>query len=266
MYSGHQYSFLCPHGTVFNQAVRVCDWWSNVNCPASEQLYANNDELYRQPNSTGIWYQGKQQKAAHHQTSAKPNGKTILKQLPLRILKDGNSFPLNTNQQTHPTSALTANLAAKTVGSDYARNVFRGNIKYSHKDKGQYQDQMKQNQYNLKIASTAGISSPAMPVNRSRNRNRNFSSNSNSNRTYNSMQTQEGQEQEQEQEQQKHLTQLKSSLKANSRKTSNPNKLNNNDELKDYKSKIKNKYNIDYDHALDAEYEIIEAIEWNDLV
>lgn len=34
-----------------------------------------------------------------------------------------------------------------------------------------------------------------------------------------------------------------------------------NDELKDYKSKIKNKYNIDYDHSLDAEYEIIEAIE-----
>uniref|UniRef100_A0A1A9X0H9 Chitin-binding type-2 domain-containing protein n=1 Tax=Glossina brevipalpis TaxID=37001 RepID=A0A1A9X0H9_9MUSC len=47
LHSGHQYSFLCPNGTVFNQAVRVCDWWSNVNCPGSEQLYENNDELYQ---------------------------------------------------------------------------------------------------------------------------------------------------------------------------------------------------------------------------
>nr|XP_032290935.1 uncharacterized protein LOC6624411 [Drosophila virilis] len=49
LHSGHQYSFLCPNGTVFNQAVRVCDWWSNVNCAGSEQLYQNNDELYRIP-------------------------------------------------------------------------------------------------------------------------------------------------------------------------------------------------------------------------
>ncbi|XP_060656011.1 uncharacterized protein LOC132791193 [Drosophila nasuta] len=49
LHSGHQYSFLCPNGTVFNQAVRVCDWWSNVNCASSEQLYQNNDELYRIP-------------------------------------------------------------------------------------------------------------------------------------------------------------------------------------------------------------------------
>ncbi|CAD7004827.1 unnamed protein product [Ceratitis capitata] len=47
LHSGHQYSFICPNGTVFNQAVRVCDWWTNVNCPVAEQLYNNNDELYR---------------------------------------------------------------------------------------------------------------------------------------------------------------------------------------------------------------------------
>ncbi|EDV96298.1 GH15283 [Drosophila grimshawi] len=41
----------------------------------------------------------------------------------------------------------------------------------------------------------------------------------------------------------------------------NLNKFENDDELKDYKSKIKNKYNIDYDHSLDEEYEIIDAIE-----
>jgi hypothetical protein len=33
-------SFLCPNGTVFNQAVFVCDWWFNVDCSASERLYA----------------------------------------------------------------------------------------------------------------------------------------------------------------------------------------------------------------------------------
>uniref|UniRef100_A0A1I8PI15 Uncharacterized protein n=1 Tax=Stomoxys calcitrans TaxID=35570 RepID=A0A1I8PI15_STOCA len=47
---------------------------------------------------------------------------------------------------------------------------------------------------------------------------------------------------------------------AATKKSSNANTIDN-DELKDYKSKIKNKYNIDYDHSLDAEYEIIEAIE-----
>jgi len=33
-------SFICPNGTVFNQAVFVCDWWFNVDCSASERLYA----------------------------------------------------------------------------------------------------------------------------------------------------------------------------------------------------------------------------------
>lgn len=47
----------------------------------------------------------------------------------------------------------------------------------------------------------------------------------------------------------------------NLRKSSNSKNNIDNDELKDYKSKIKNKYNIDYDHSLDAEYEIIEAVE-----
>ncbi|GAB0096240.1 uncharacterized protein DMENIID0001_117230 [Sergentomyia squamirostris] len=44
---GQHYAFLCPNGTVFNQAFRVCDWWTSVDCPASEQLYTNNEELYR---------------------------------------------------------------------------------------------------------------------------------------------------------------------------------------------------------------------------
>lgn len=45
--SGQQFSFLCPNGTVFNQAVRVCDWWFNVDCPHSPDLYSINNDLYR---------------------------------------------------------------------------------------------------------------------------------------------------------------------------------------------------------------------------
>uniref|UniRef100_A0A182VKW0 Chitin-binding type-2 domain-containing protein n=1 Tax=Anopheles merus TaxID=30066 RepID=A0A182VKW0_ANOME len=64
--TGYMFSFLCPNGTVFNQvsivhemglafgakkpaksAYRVCDWWTNVNCPESEAMYSINDDLYR---------------------------------------------------------------------------------------------------------------------------------------------------------------------------------------------------------------------------
>ncbi|XP_037295080.1 myb-like protein P isoform X1 [Manduca sexta] len=39
-------SFLCPNGTLFNQAVFVCDWWMNVNCQNSEKLFTfNNDQF-----------------------------------------------------------------------------------------------------------------------------------------------------------------------------------------------------------------------------
>ncbi|CAB3257126.1 unnamed protein product [Arctia plantaginis] len=39
-------SFLCPNGTLFNQAVFVCDWWMNVNCKTSQQLINNNNEKF----------------------------------------------------------------------------------------------------------------------------------------------------------------------------------------------------------------------------
>ncbi|XP_055612050.1 U-scoloptoxin(01)-Cw1a [Uranotaenia lowii] len=45
--TGYMFSFLCPNGTVFNQAFRVCDWWTNVDCPASDALYSNNEDLYK---------------------------------------------------------------------------------------------------------------------------------------------------------------------------------------------------------------------------
>lgn len=39
-------SFLCPNGTLFNQSVFVCDWWMNVNCQESQQLFSNNNEQF----------------------------------------------------------------------------------------------------------------------------------------------------------------------------------------------------------------------------
>ncbi|XP_068620610.1 GATA zinc finger domain-containing protein 7-like [Battus philenor] len=38
-------SFLCPNGTLFNQAVFVCDWWMNVNCKKSDELLIKNDQF-----------------------------------------------------------------------------------------------------------------------------------------------------------------------------------------------------------------------------
>ncbi|XP_025424964.1 uncharacterized protein LOC112693916 [Sipha flava] len=44
---GRQASFLCPNGTQFSQAVFVCDWWFNVRCDLSKELYRINERLYR---------------------------------------------------------------------------------------------------------------------------------------------------------------------------------------------------------------------------
>ena len=32
-------SFLCTNGTIFNQYELTCDWWYNVNCADSINLY-----------------------------------------------------------------------------------------------------------------------------------------------------------------------------------------------------------------------------------
>jgi Chitin binding Peritrophin-A domain len=69
LHSGQQFDFLCPNGTVFNQVFfklinqlavmkssflyflqqdyRVCDWFYNVDCAKAEDLYLNNEELYK---------------------------------------------------------------------------------------------------------------------------------------------------------------------------------------------------------------------------
>ena len=46
-FDGRQDSFLCPRGTVFNQAVFVCDWWYNVDCSSAQSFYQLNQNLYR---------------------------------------------------------------------------------------------------------------------------------------------------------------------------------------------------------------------------
>ncbi|XP_049870648.1 uncharacterized protein LOC126370048 isoform X2 [Pectinophora gossypiella] len=45
--NGGQASFLCPNGTIFSQAGLTCDWWFNVRCAATPQLYVLNESLYK---------------------------------------------------------------------------------------------------------------------------------------------------------------------------------------------------------------------------
>ena len=41
-----KFSFLCPNGTIFNQAYFICDWWFNVDCSEAEALAeARNGDL-----------------------------------------------------------------------------------------------------------------------------------------------------------------------------------------------------------------------------
>jgi len=45
--NGGQASFLCPNGTIFNQVSLTCDWWFNVKCDTTTQLYVLNERLYK---------------------------------------------------------------------------------------------------------------------------------------------------------------------------------------------------------------------------
>ncbi|XP_075976052.1 uncharacterized protein LOC142976523 [Anticarsia gemmatalis] len=45
--NGGQASFLCPNGTIFSQAALTCDWWFNVRCATTTQLYVLNESLYK---------------------------------------------------------------------------------------------------------------------------------------------------------------------------------------------------------------------------
>ncbi|XP_063588772.1 uncharacterized protein LOC134765908 [Penaeus indicus] len=46
---GRQASFLCPNGTVFNQAFFVCDWWYNFDCESAPYLYSLNERVFALP-------------------------------------------------------------------------------------------------------------------------------------------------------------------------------------------------------------------------
>nr|CAD7573281.1 unnamed protein product [Timema californicum] len=45
--NGGQASFLCPNGTIFSQVALTCDWWFNVRCSSTTQLYVLNERLYK---------------------------------------------------------------------------------------------------------------------------------------------------------------------------------------------------------------------------
>lgn len=45
--NGGQASFLCPNGTIFSQVGLTCDWWFNVRCASTAQLYVLNERLYK---------------------------------------------------------------------------------------------------------------------------------------------------------------------------------------------------------------------------
>uniref|UniRef100_A0A1I8N3J3 Chitin-binding type-2 domain-containing protein n=1 Tax=Musca domestica TaxID=7370 RepID=A0A1I8N3J3_MUSDO len=45
--NGGKASFLCPNGTIFSQIALTCDWWFNVKCAATAQLYVLNERLYK---------------------------------------------------------------------------------------------------------------------------------------------------------------------------------------------------------------------------
>uniref|UniRef100_A0A182K4Q6 Chitin-binding type-2 domain-containing protein n=1 Tax=Anopheles christyi TaxID=43041 RepID=A0A182K4Q6_9DIPT len=43
--TGRGFAFLCPNGTLFNQRHLVCDWYMNVRCEESENLYSVNEAI-----------------------------------------------------------------------------------------------------------------------------------------------------------------------------------------------------------------------------
>ncbi|XP_055907840.1 signal element on autosome protein 2 [Eupeodes corollae] len=45
--NGGKASFLCPNGTIFSQIALTCDWWFNVKCATTPQLYVLNERLYK---------------------------------------------------------------------------------------------------------------------------------------------------------------------------------------------------------------------------
>lgn len=267
LHSGHQYSFLCPNGTVFNQAVRVCDWWSNVNCAGSEQLYQNNDELYRIPERSQqeqqeVWYKADDEYrigTAHSTVKAvSPQRGDRQRQFAGRH-KSNNSNNNSSNYITITNSIVDS--SAPRNNSKMTKNSFRGSMRYKSKSQSSYSSSKQQpNIYskNSEYKSIHNSSNSRKKSNRNSGRKINYRFSTSRprlrNRTSNPVH--------------RNKSSINISISENNNNKQqrgsyryNQNKFENDDELKDYISKIKNKYNIDYDHSLDEEYEIIEAIE-----
>lgn len=49
LHDGNKFSFLCPNGTMFNQAYFVCDLWFNVDCARATDFYSLNENIYKNP-------------------------------------------------------------------------------------------------------------------------------------------------------------------------------------------------------------------------
>ncbi|KAL7629932.1 UNVERIFIED_CONTAM: hypothetical protein RMT77_019949 [Armadillidium vulgare] len=52
LHDGTKHSFLCPNGTVFNQAYFVCDLWFNVECSRTKEFYILNENIYKDPDDS----------------------------------------------------------------------------------------------------------------------------------------------------------------------------------------------------------------------
>jgi len=47
-------SFICPNGTIFNQAKLVCDWWFDSSCKSDERQYSQSEQTFSVRTSKNI--------------------------------------------------------------------------------------------------------------------------------------------------------------------------------------------------------------------
>lgn len=280
--------------------MRVCDWWSNVNCPASEQLYSNNDELYRSLDLNDAEEKISMQRNAKNLWYTVGNGDDE---------NDHNYYDTNVRVPLSSSSLSSARLSSASSRSKTAsnkafyqntKNSFRGTTKYSHtlqkytdkksdnlienqashSTQPQYSFGMNRKKFTNELHPSSQRKSDSIgpSITKGSKGKHSKSDDYGSFHTINDIKAIDNSNTKGN----RNTTVTNDSLQSTKRplldgnhrqRQSNPktiarkdhlhgNNLQNESDLKDYKSKIKNKYNIDYDHALEAEYEIIEAVEW----
>lgn len=52
-FADRSWAFLCPNGTIFNQAIFTCVWWFDFDCSTAESFYNLNADLYAGPPGAG---------------------------------------------------------------------------------------------------------------------------------------------------------------------------------------------------------------------